>query len=320
MNKPRISIIIPTKNCGHTLSKCLTSIKKLDYPKDKLEVIIVDGHSTDNTIEIAKKYGCEIIFEEKGTISYARDRGIKYANSKFLAFTDADCVVERNWIQELLKHFEGETAAVGGPNITPEDDTEFGKHVGIILTFLSKAGARYGLVGGEVREVCHNPTCNVMYKKEILERVGGFNHKLITADDEELDYRIKKIGYKILYTPFAKVYHYRRPTWRKFIEMAWNYGIGRMQVIKLHSDMARWFHLVPSFIISLIFSLILLSYFNNLLLLLDLAILIIGGIAISLLSLSLNIKHKKKNFLTILGLLSIWFWFWGLGFIRGFFK
>ena len=63
---------------------------------------------------------------------------------------------------------------------------------------------------------------------------------------------IRKRGYKILYTPFAIVYHYRKPTWKKFMKMAWNYGIGRMQAIKLHRDMGRWFHFVPSLLIVLI--------------------------------------------------------------------
>ena len=53
-----VSIIIPTKNNGDILEKCLASIQNLDYPKDRYEVIIVDGHSTDDTVEIAEKYGC----------------------------------------------------------------------------------------------------------------------------------------------------------------------------------------------------------------------------------------------------------------------
>ena len=146
-----VSIVIPTKNNGDILEKCLRLIQTRQIQP--------------------KKYGCKVIFEDKGTISYARDIGVKHAKGEFIAFTDADCVVDRNWIKELIKHFDDEKiAAVGGPNITPEDDTEFAKCVGIVLSFLSKVGARYGLVGGEVREIYHNPTCNVMYRKKVLDR------------------------------------------------------------------------------------------------------------------------------------------------------
>jgi len=168
-------------------------------------------------------------------------------------------------------------------------------------------------------EIYHNPTCNVMYRKEVLEEVGGFNHNLVTADDEELDYRIKKRGYKILYTPSAKVYHYRRPNWRKFIRMAYNYGLGRMQAIKLHRDMGRWFHYTPSPIILFIVALLALSAFESFLLWLAAGILIAGSIGIGIMSLYLNIKYKR-SVLTIFTLIAIWFWGWGLGFMRGVFK
>lgn len=310
MKDSNVSIIIPTKNNGDTIEKCLSSIKNLDYPKEKIEVIIVDGHSSDDTVEIAKKYGCKVIFENKRTISYARDLGVKYAGSEFIAFTDADCVVDRNWIRELIKHFDSGIAGVGGPNITPEDDTEFAKCAGIVLSFLSKPGARYGFAEDRVMETYHNPTCNVMYRKKILDEVGGFNHSLISVDDEELDYRIRKHGYRILYTPHARVYHYRRPTWSKFMKMAYTYGVGRMQAIKLHRDMARWFHFVPPMLIFAI-ALFFFSFYGALI------ILISGGIGIGAMSLHLGSKIKMNNFFTFFGLIAIWFWGYGLGMLRG---
>ena len=315
-----VSIIIPTKNNGDILEKCLASIQNLDYPKDEYEVIIVDGHSTDGTVEIVKKYGCKVVYEDKGRISYARDLGVKHAEGEFIAFTDADCVVDRNWLKELIRHFADENvAAVGGPNITPEDDTEFARCVGEVLSFLSKPGARYGLREERRREIYHNPTCNVMYKKEVLEEVGGFNHNLITVDDEELDYRIRRKGYKILYTPKAIVYHYRRPTWKKFAKMAWNYGIGRMQAIKLHRDMGKWYHYTPSALISLLLLLFGLSALNPLFPLIAFSILVGGGAGIGVMSLYLARKNMR-NVLNYYGLIAIWFWGYGLGMFRGIIK
>jgi glycosyltransferase involved in cell wall biosynthesis len=313
----KVSIIIPTKNNVNMLEKCLKSIQCLDFPKDEYEVIIVDGYSTDGTVEIAKKYGCKVIFEDKGTISYARDLGLKYSKGEFIAFTDADCIVDKNWLNELLKEFRDENvAAVGGPNITPEDDTEFAKCVGDILSFLSKVGARYGVEEGVVREIYHNPTCNVMYRKSIPEKVGGFNHSLITVDDEELDYRIRRKGYRILYTPHAIVYHYRRRTWRSFAKMAYNYGLGRGQAIKLHRDLGKWFHFIPSITILLIIMLLILSFLNNTFLFVTFLILLLGTLGIATISFHLS-RKRKRSFLKYFGLIVMWLCGYGLGMLRG---
>ncbi len=100
--KKEVSVIIPTKNNGDILEKCLSSIKNLDYPKDKIEVIIVDGHSKDATVEIAKKYGCRILYEDIGTRGGACNVGVRNAEGKFIAFTDADCVVPKDWLTNLI--------------------------------------------------------------------------------------------------------------------------------------------------------------------------------------------------------------------------
>ena len=88
----------------------------MDYPKDKYEVIIVDGYSTDDTVEIAKRYGCKIVYENAGTIGGARNIGVENSTGKYIAFTDSDCIVDKNWLKNLIGQFTDEKiASVGGP-------------------------------------------------------------------------------------------------------------------------------------------------------------------------------------------------------------
>lgn len=312
-----VSIIIPTKNNADILEKCLDSIQNLDYPKDEMEVIIVDGHSTDGTVEVAKRYRCKIMCEEVGTRGGACNIGVSNANGEFIVFTDADCVVPKDWLKNLIKHFNDEKiASVGGSNITPEDDTEFAKCVGEVLMFLSKPGSRYGLVADKVIETFHNPGCNVAYRKDVIEKAGWFNEK-IYCEDEEIDYRIKKLGYKILYIPNASVFHYRKLSWKRFMKQAYIYAIGRMQAIKLHWRMGKWYHYTSPAIISAIIMLLILSLLNTVYLWWALSILVIGGIGIGLIGLYLASKTKMSNFLTYCLLVVIWFWGSGFGYFRG---
>ena len=321
MSDNKVSIIIPTKNNGDILEKCLAAIQNLDYPKEEYEVIIVDGHSTDNTVEIAKKYGCKIVYEDVGTRGGACNIGVKNAKGEFIAFTDGDCVVPKDWLRNLIKHFNDKNiASVGGPNITPEEDTEFAECIGLVLTFLSKPGSRYGLVADKVIETFHNSGCNVAYRKNVIEEAGWFNEKLITCEDEELDYRILEKGYKILYTPDAKVLHYRRPTWKRFYKQAYKYAVGRMQAIKLHWKMGKWYHYTPPALISLIAILFALSPINFSYFWGAISILVIGGIGIGLMSLYLGSKMKMSDFYTFCGLIAVWFWASGFGYFRGLVK
>jgi len=302
------------------IERCLSSIRELAYPEEEYQVIIVDGHSTDHTVEVARRYACSVVYENVGTIGGARNIGVGESNGRYIVFTDADCVAEKDWLKNLIKNFDNsDVVSVGGPNITPEDDADFAKCVGRVLSFLSQAGARYGFNANKVMETYHNPTCNVAYKKDVFQEAGGFNEKLVTCDDEELDYRLKEKGYKILYTPDARVLHYRRSTWREFMEMAFNYGVGRMQAIKLHRKMGKWFHYAPPATVLLILFFFPMSALTTIFALTSLLISLLGGISIAVMSLHLAVK-EQKNFLILYGLILIWFFGYGFGMLRGLLK
>ena len=283
-----------------------------------IEVIIVDGHSTDETVKIAEKYPCKIITESVGNQAGAYNAGIGKSEGKFIVFTDADCFVPSNWLKDLLKYFDDfRVASVAGPNLTPEDDSEIAKSAGEVLCFLSKVGARYGLTSNKVMETFHNPTCNVAYRKDVLLEISGFNESLVTCADEELDYRIKEKGYRILYTPEAKVFHYRRTNYNKFAVQSYKYALGRAQSIKLHRRMGRWFHYIPSLAMVLFVSIFATSFYSKVFFNLTLAS--IAFVFFSILSVSLIFSRKDKtNSISAFVLTIVWLFAYGFGFFKGF--
>ncbi|MDP3888624.1 MAG: glycosyltransferase [bacterium] len=315
---PLITLVIPTKNEECNLPRLFLSLKALDYPKNRFEVIIVDGYSTDKTVEIAKKYGAKVLNNPKKIRGAGCQIGIDQAKGKLVAFTDADCVVPKNWLGGLAKYLEKDNkiAAVGGPNVTPKDDTFFSKTAGDVLWLLTRAGARYGFKSNKEIETYHNPGCNVLYKKEALDKAGGFNLGLLTCEDEELDFRLLKKGYRLLFAPEVSVDHYRRPTYKKLLIQSFRYASGRMQAIKLHKGMARWFHFVPSLIwITIGFALI--SLFNIDLRYFGIAYLLAMFDSFLAVSILLSIIFKNSPFYVYLLILFCWFGGWGTGFIYG---
>jgi len=115
---PFISIIIPAKNEEKLIRSCITSLHALDYPKEKLEIIVVDGLSTDQTDIVARELGATVISNVKQIVSPGRNIGFENAKGELIAFTDADCIVDKNWLASSVKYFEQDetVACVGGPN------------------------------------------------------------------------------------------------------------------------------------------------------------------------------------------------------------
>lgn len=225
MNEPLVSVIIPVKDTEKTIEKCIVSLLNVDY--QNFEIIVVDDASTDRTKEIIKKFPNIRLLESNGAgPSKARNMAIKESNGEFVAFTDADCIVHPEWLNELLKGFllPG-VAGVGGGQRSPDDETEFGKNV---QDFLKSVGFITEYVktrnNQTLKEIKHNPTCNMMYRREIFEKVGYFLEGLWPGEDVELDYRITKAGYKLMYNPEAVVYHYRPDSIKRFKKMMYSYG------------------------------------------------------------------------------------------------
>lgn len=241
---PFVSIIIPVRNVEKIIGRCLESLKKINYPKDRYEIIIADSESKDNTREIARQYGAIFVSTPKRSVCAGRNEGFKIARGEIIAFSDADCAMDENWIANSLKYFENpKVAGVGGPNLSPADDTNFAKAVSFVLDQpLFCAGSVYGRVLKKPEEVKSLPGCNIILKREILNKVMPMDETLLGGEDYAMNYKIRRLGYSLLYTPDTFVWHYHRPAPGKFFKQIYRYGISRLLIGKKNLGMINAVH------------------------------------------------------------------------------
>jgi len=226
MTEPKISIVVPAYNAEKTIKKCIESLLDIDYTN--YEIIIVDDGSTDATKQILSGYKEKIsvmALEHRGP-SHCRNKAASASQAEYLAFTDADCIVDKQWLRELLKGFSQEAVTgVGGSQLSPNDETAFGRRV---QSFFEKTG----FLGGYIKTTAnnspvrtsHNPSCNVMYRRQFLLEVGGFDEGLWPGEDVDLDYRLEKRKFILMFNPKAIVYHYRPDSLKKICSMMYRYG------------------------------------------------------------------------------------------------
>lgn len=243
---PFISVIIPAKNEEKLVQGCIESLDALDYPKEKLEIIIVDGLSTDRTVEVARELGAMVIINAKQTVSPGRNIGFENSKGELIAFTDADCVVDTKWLINSVKYFEDEkVACVGGPNLTPESESSFGKAVGFVFDQpVFAAGSIHARELDEIKEVSSIPGCNAIYRKTVLSQVMPLDESMLTGDDTLLNREILDLGYKLLYTPDVIVLHFRRPSPKRLWRQFYRYAIGRLQVGKKDKRLLNLMHVL----------------------------------------------------------------------------
>lgn len=205
------SVIVPVYNGKQHIENCIKSLINQNYPKDKLEIIIVDNGSTDGTQEIASKFDVRVIHCAIKGPSAARNMGAEHAEGEILIFIDSDCIADSNLIGAHVENHErnkrngGNLALVGG-SIT-----------GIVTNFWSLfddyccwTATHPNLKAKKINQ--YWPTANISIPKRLFLEVGKFNADLMNAEDVEFCLRIRRRRYEIYFEPLAKVLHQNRDT------------------------------------------------------------------------------------------------------------
>ncbi|MFW6121217.1 MAG: glycosyltransferase [Petrotogales bacterium] len=212
------SIIITVKNEERTITQLLDRLLQQQKP---YEIIIVDSQSTDQTQKKIKKYQQkhpEIkLYTKKSTRGEGRNYGASKAQGEILAFTDGGCKPNKKWLQSLKNKIQQGYDIAAGKTI----DTGYFKNVKRVKIKINKYDITY-------------PSCNLAYKKQLFQKINGFDTRFITAEDIDLNLRTVQNGAKIGDTDQAIICRKSAPNILKLIKQAFWYGYGRKQLTLKH--------------------------------------------------------------------------------------
>ncbi len=232
---PSVSIVVPVRNGGGQLIDLIASLQALDYPKERLDVLVVDNGSTDGSAEAAESRGVRVIREERPGASHARNSGVAATRGSIVAFTDHDCVVTRGWIRGLVAAFaDPGVGGAGGRTETYLPKTAVERHA-----------VRTGHLDAE-HHLAHPtfpfaPTANAAFRREIFERIGGFDPEFPWGEPVDFCKRaVRDAGTRIAFAPRAIVFHRARSSVAEFCRQQRGYGFSLALLCAKYRDEVVW--------------------------------------------------------------------------------
>lgn len=241
-NAPKVTVVVAAYNAAPTLAECLDSLLQLHYPH--LEILVIDDGSTDRTPDITARYDDHIrtlrLPRNQG-LSHARNLGIQAATGAIVAFTDADCEVDPDWLRFLIPPLlHTDAVGVGGPNLLPPNDGPMPA-----LVMVAPGGPTHVLLDPQRAE--HIPGCNMAFWKWALDAVDRFDPLFHQAgDDVDLGWRLQRRGWSLAFAAAAVVWHHRRTSLRDYLHQQAGYGTAEALLMARHPERfnalggARW--------------------------------------------------------------------------------
>jgi cellulose synthase/poly-beta-1,6-N-acetylglucosamine synthase-like glycosyltransferase len=222
---PTISVIIPVHNGEKTIGKTLKSLLRMNYPKEKLEILVIDDGSTDKTAEIAKKFKEVKLFRIKhGGKARAVNYGIKKARGELVAILDDDTLVEKNILRKMVRFFADERVAsvINGTHVlNPKNLWEKIQEIEYIITIFVRK------ILSKMDSLFVTPGTFTLYRKKIFDEIGYFDEKNLTEDLEIALRILSTKKYKIISVPKAKSYTIVPSTFSSLLKqrVRWNIGL-----------------------------------------------------------------------------------------------
>lgn len=263
---PFVSIILPICNEADFIETCIESILDSDYPKDRMEVIVVDGMSTDSTPQIVQAIASRddrvhLFDNPRRIVPVAMNQGIIRSKGEIIIRVDGHVIVAKDFIsksvQTLIEHKEA--WCVGGP-VETVNSTFIGKTIAAAMSSPVGVGNsmfRLGDYQGHVDTLAFGA-----YWRWVFDKIGFFDEELVRNQDDELNMRLILNGGKIYMTPSIRSRYFPRSSLKKLARQYYQYGFWRIRTIQKHKRPATVRQIIPLAFVCLWIVLIFASLFT----------------------------------------------------------
>jgi GT2 family glycosyltransferase len=199
--RPLVSFVIPVRNDVLRLQRCLSSIARNEYPRELIEIIVVDNDSTDGSAGAARGYGAVIVKSSGDSVAAHRNRGARAALGSVIAFADSDHEIDRNWIDTAVEVLSSpDVAATGAPYLTqPSANWVQQQYDGLRSRPVRREDVQW-LGSG-----------NFAVKRSAFDKIGGFDATLTACEDVDLCNRLRLAGHRIVADPNLRSIHFGDP-------------------------------------------------------------------------------------------------------------
>ena len=245
--KPFVSVVIPMRNEAGWIKRCLQTVRSQDYPADRFEILVADGHSDDGSAELLRSLAEEdprlkVLDNPACIVPSGLNLAIRHSGGEIIARVDAHTTLETDYISrgvELLastgaQNVGGPMVAVGGGEVGDAVAAAMGSRFGI--------GAEFHFARGEQEA---DTVYMGMWPRSVFEDVGLFDEDLVRNQDDELNYRIRKSGGRILLSSRMRSKYQNRQSWSGLVRQFFQYGLWKVRVLQKHPRQMSLRHFIP---------------------------------------------------------------------------
>jgi succinoglycan biosynthesis protein ExoA len=318
-----VTVILPIRNEEAHIANCLKAVVDQNYPKEKLEILVVDGRSTDRTrdivmdIQTAHK-NIHLIDNPGEIVPTGLNMGIRQARGEIIIRVDGHTIIEPDYVNECVKTLTRTGAENAGGKMEGFSETPFGKAV--VLATSSPFGIGNARFHFSNQEEYVDTVYLGAWPKDVFDKIGYFDEEMVRDQDDELNYRLRQRGGKIILNPRIKSTYTVRATTKGLWKQYFQYGFWKVRVLQKHPRQMSIRQFVPPLFISMLAFLSLFSIFSRLV---RSIFAIIAGtyVMANVLATLLTAKNNPRNVVIRLPItFAILHFAYGTGFLSGLFK
>lgn len=260
---PFVSVVMPVRNEAAFIERSVGSVLAQDYPRDRLEVLVADGLSQDDTRARVgslppRGVPVTIVDNPEGIVATGLNAALRQARGEIIIRVDGHCEIAPDYVSRCVSHLlDDQAEAVGGPLETIGESY-------IARVIAAAMSSRFG-VGGSAFRVANSQTqftdtvAFPAYTRAVIDRAGAFDEELVRNQDDEYNYRLRKLGVRILLAADVRSRYYSRATLPRLCSQYFQYGYWKVRVLQKHPRQMQLRQLAPPLCLAALLLLLLLA-------------------------------------------------------------